>query len=78
LDLVLTGRWLDARAARRHGIVNSVVSPRRLRDEALRRAGALSHRRPELVAALKRAVNDGSDRSLAQGLEVEITRLGVR
>ena len=41
LDLVLTGRRIDAREARRVGVVGSVVSSARLADEANRLARRL-------------------------------------
>lgn len=71
MDLVLTGRWLDAEAARRLGIVSSVVGPARLRTAAVRRARRLARIPPALAAAVKRAVNDGLDRPLPEGLELE-------
>jgi enoyl-CoA hydratase len=75
-DLVLTGRWLDAREARRLGIAARVVAPARLRAAAAawaRRAAALE---PALVSALKRAVNDGLDMCIGGGLACE-RRLAV-
>jgi len=71
LDLILGARWLDAKRARCLGIVTRVVAPRRLRHEALRQARRLARLSPQLVSALKRAVNGGLDRTLEQALELE-------
>lgn len=71
LDLVLTGRAIDARLAHRIGMVGSVVPPRRLRDEADRLAGRLVKLESGLVAATKRLVWRSFDLALEQGLGAE-------
>lgn len=71
LDVMLAGRWIDAPTARRWGIVNGVVAAGRLRVAAARYARTLAGIAPELVAAVKQAVNDGLDRPLPSGLELE-------
>jgi enoyl-CoA hydratase/carnithine racemase len=71
VDVVVAARWLDARTARRWGIAAKVVPPQRLRSEALRYARRLARLPSAAVAALKRAVNDGLDHSLVQGLDLE-------
>jgi enoyl-CoA hydratase/carnithine racemase len=71
LDLVLTGRVLDARAAQHLGIVSEVVAPSRLRGAAMRRARQLAVVPAELAAALKRAVNEGLDLPIAAALALE-------
>jgi enoyl-CoA hydratase/carnithine racemase len=76
LDMVLTGRALDARAAQRLGIVSEVVAPGRLRAAALRRARQLASVPPELAASLKRTVNEGLDLPLGEALALE--RRGAR
>jgi enoyl-CoA hydratase/carnithine racemase len=71
LDVTLGGRWLDAVEAHRRGLVVRVVAPTQLRAAARRTARRLSRLAPPLVARLKRAVLDGLDRPLAQGLALE-------
>ena len=71
VDFVLTGRALDARAARGLGLVNAVVRRDRLEGFTLRAARRLSRLDPALVAALKRAVNTGMDVDLSAGLAAE-------
>ncbi len=71
LDLVLTGRWLTAAEALRLGLVARVVAPVRLRTAAVDLARRLCEMPPALVARTKRAVNEGLDLSLAEGLALE-------
>jgi enoyl-CoA hydratase len=71
LDLVLTGRWLDARAALRLGLVARVVRRAALDRAAFDLARQLCKHPAARVALLKRAVNDGANLSLAEGLALE-------
>jgi enoyl-CoA hydratase/carnithine racemase len=71
LRLVLAGDWLDARAAQRLGLVARVVAPPRLFATALATARRIARLDRELVSHLKRALSDGLDRSLEQGLALE-------
>ncbi len=75
LDLTLTGRWLTAAEAQVLGIVARVVAPTQLQAAAVDLARRLCEVPPALVAHAKRAVNDGLDCSLAEGLTLE-KRLG--
>lgn len=70
-DLVLSGRWLDAREARSLGLVSTVVSRRRLDGAALALARRVAAVPGRTVAALKRAIDDGLDSTLEQGLALE-------
>jgi enoyl-CoA hydratase/carnithine racemase len=71
LDLVLTGRWLTARDALRLGILTRMVPFARLAGTAIDLARQLCELPPPLVARVKRAVNEGLDLSLADGLALE-------
>lgn len=71
LDMVLTGRALNARAAQRLGIVSDIVVPRRLRPAALERARQLSALPARVTAALKRTVNEGLDMAMGDALAFE-------
>ena len=75
-DLVLTGGWLDARAAQRLGLVAEVVPPRRLLSAALAAARRVAAYDSQLVRRMKRAVKDGLDQPLQDGMALE-RRLGV-
>jgi enoyl-CoA hydratase/carnithine racemase len=61
LDLVLSGRRIDAREAGRVGLVGSVVSPARLANEAERLARRLVKLDGELISRLKNLVVRGLD-----------------
>ena len=71
LDLVLGGRWLSAREALEWGLVHRVVAPRQLPTHAMALARRLSKLPAPLVGATKRAVRDGLDLPLNDGLRLE-------
>jgi len=64
-DLLLTGRTVEAEEAHRLGLLSSVVAPERLMDEAMAWARDIAARPPNVVAALKRAVNTALDPGVA-------------
>ncbi len=64
-DLLLTGRTVEAEEAHRLGLLSSVVAPERLMDEAMAWARDIAARPPDVVAALKRAVNTALDPGVA-------------
>jgi enoyl-CoA hydratase/carnithine racemase len=71
MDLVLSGRWLTAREAMRLGLVARTVPERRLLPAVLAEARRFARLDPPLVVRLKRAIHEGADRSLAEGLALE-------
>jgi len=71
LDLVLTGRWLDARAALAAGLVHRVVARARLEATALALAHRLARLAPAEVQAARRAVRGAHDLPLAAGVALE-------
>ena len=71
LDLILTGRRIDAREAERIGLVSRVVPLESLRGEALAVAGAIAANAPLAVRAAKSAVWRGLDLPLEEGLRLE-------
>lgn len=71
LDLVLTGRRIDAREARRVGLVGSVVLPAGLADEANRLARRLVKLDGELISRVKNLVVRGLDLPLTLALARE-------
>jgi enoyl-CoA hydratase len=76
LDVVLTGRHLDARAAYAAGFIARVVPRRRLDSVALALARRLATLEPELVLASRRCVRAAHDLSLV-GAEALERRLGL-
>ena len=71
MDILLSGRTVSAQEAGRMGLVHAVVPRTRLLDEARRVAGELSSRSPAVMSAVKTAIRQGMDLTLAQGLELE-------
>jgi enoyl-CoA hydratase/carnithine racemase len=71
LELTLTGRRLDARAAARVGLVHRVVPSGRVQAAAMAVARRLARVDPALVCALRRCVRAAFDGPLADGLSLE-------
>ncbi|MBB3315314.1 enoyl-CoA hydratase [Rhizobium sp. BK181] len=71
MDLILTGRMMDAAEAERAGLVSRVVAPDRLLEEALEAAAKIaSLSRPSVLMA-KEAVNRALETTLDEGLRFE-------
>jgi enoyl-CoA hydratase len=71
MDLILTGRMMDAEEAERSGLVARVVPHDKLRTEALNAAKAIAgFGRPSVLAA-KDAVNRAFEAPLAEGVRFE-------
>lgn len=68
-ELLLTGRVLDAQEALSYGLVNRVIEPERLMDEALGLASEVLANPPEGVVANKRALIAATDAAVEQALE---------
>ncbi len=77
LEILLTGRWLKAEEARRLKMVNQVVPRNDLLPAAERLANKIKTYSPIAVSYAKRAITEGLDLSLEQGLELEV-KLGRR
>ena len=71
LDLLLTGKRLDALEALRLGLVGQVVPSERLDEEVEALASQIASMNPVAVAAAKEAVRDGAEMPIASGLEME-------
>ncbi len=70
-ELIATGRLLDAEEALRIGLVNKVVEPDKLLDEALDTATKITRNSFSAVTRAKRSINQGAELPLEQALEVE-------
>jgi enoyl-CoA hydratase len=71
MDVILTGRFLDAWEAERAGLVARVVAPEAWLDEAKRVAREIASKGPVAQRLAKEAVNRSFDSTLELGLEHE-------
>lgn len=71
MEMTLTGRRVGAEEALRSGLAHWVVPRPRLLAEAEARLRAVASAPAEALALVKRAVNEGADMTLADGLRLE-------
>lgn len=77
LEIMLTGEPIDAEEAHRIGLVNRVVEPEALADEALGLARALAGQAPLAVRAILEAATRGVDLTLEAGERLEAALFGL-
>lgn len=70
-ELAYTGRFVEAQEAERIGLVNRVVPPERLLDEALALAAQIAANSPGGVEISKRALHASQDCCYSAALELE-------
>lgn len=75
LDLMLTGRAVTPAEAMALGMVDRLVPAAELESTIEELAATLATGAPLALAAVKRAVHDGADRPLADGLAGELAQL---
>ena len=71
MDLILTGRMMDAAEAERCGLVARVVPPEKLLDEAMAAAAKIASYSQPIVMMAKETVNRAQETSLAEGARFE-------
>jgi len=71
MDMILTGRNMDAREAEAHGLVSQVVPSEETVPAALKLAARIAAMPPVAVIAAKEAVNRAEELPLEAGLEFE-------
>lgn len=71
MDLILTGRMMDAAEAERSGLVARVVPAANLMEEAMKLADTIATMSLPSVLAAKEAVNTAFETSLAEGARFE-------
>lgn len=72
LEMILAGERIDAPRAYATGLVNRIVPLRRLRAEALALAHRIAEYPPKAVQSAREAVRRGLERSLGEGLQLEL------
>ena len=77
LDLLLTGRQVMAQEALQIGLVNRVVAPADLMNEARRLANELATKAPIAIQYIIEAVNRGVEQPLDKGQFLEATLFGL-
>ena len=71
MEMILTGRMMDAAEAERAGLVSRVVPATSLIEEALKVAAAIAGMSRPAVYAAKEAVNRAQETTLAEGVKFE-------
>jgi enoyl-CoA hydratase len=71
MDVVLSGRFLDAKEAERAGLVARVVAPEAWLEESKRVAREIASKAPIAQRLAKEAVNRAYETTLTAGLDVE-------
>ncbi|WP_411891624.1 carnitinyl-CoA dehydratase [Yoonia sp. SDW83-1] len=68
MEMLLTGRWLDAKEAHRWGFVNQIHAADALMDQAWEMARMLASGPPLVYAAIKEVVRDAEDSKFQDAL----------
>jgi enoyl-CoA hydratase len=75
-DLILTGRVVDAKEARRIGLVNDVFEPDALMETTLKIARLIATKGPLALAEAKAAINHSLQGDYVESLEAEAQAFG--
>ena len=71
MDLILTGRMMDAAEAERAGLVARMVPAEKLLEEAMAAAGKIAGYSQPIVMMAKETVNRAQETSLSEGARFE-------
>jgi len=71
MEMILTGRMMDAAEAERSGLVSRVVAPDQLIEEVMKVARKIASLSPVSVMLTKEAVNSAYETTLSQGVTFE-------
>ncbi len=75
-ELIFTGAIVDANEALRIGLVNRVAPPEKLMEEARALAKTIMEKGPTAVRQAKKAISEGADLPLDEGMKVEARLFG--
>ena len=70
MDMLLTGRWMDAQEALRWGLINEVVPAERLVDRAMEIAQLLASGPPLVFAAIKETLRETSHLPFQEAMDL--------
>jgi enoyl-CoA hydratase/carnithine racemase len=70
-QMILTGERISAREAEKIGLVNIITAPEKLEEITMELAKKLIRKSPVILKLAKRAVNQGLETSLKNGLKIE-------
>ncbi len=73
-ELSLTGNFLSAEKAYEWGLVNRVVAPEALMDEALKLAREMADIEADMLVTYKAMIDDGYELAMGEGLKLEHER----
>lgn len=76
LDIILTGRWLEAEEARTLGLVSRVVPDEDLVERGRQLAADLARKSPQAALVSKQLVRKGLEMRLTDALDAEIEAVG--
>ncbi len=71
MELLLNGRWIDAKEAYRIKLIDQITERKALMDRAKNVARRIASLDPHVVRSIKKAVVSGMDLPLSAGLELE-------
>jgi enoyl-CoA hydratase len=71
MEMVLTGRLMDAAEAERAGLVSRIVAPDKLLDEAIAVAERIAGMSQPIAMMVKESVNRAFETTLAEGVRFE-------
>jgi crotonobetainyl-CoA hydratase len=74
MEMLLTGRWLDAQEANRWGFVNEILPADKLMERAREMAELIAAGPPLVMAAIKEVVRDAEDSKFQDALNRITTR----
>ncbi len=72
MEMILTGARVDAREARRIGLIHRVVPGPELMDTAATLAADMAERSPLAMGCVKEALHSGLDLTIDQGMRMEL------